>query len=181
MSSRAWSCWKTRFSAPSAMITMLWVKLHHQCYVQLLQHGAVSSCYLETQQMDCITSSNSPLKSGCWTEQEAPVQLETVTWFELKQSSFLHSPCSMHRGVSVLVHYQGIEMQNKCAFFFFLLSGSIELFSWSRAEVKYSVKNKPHKYKNIKETIACSGKFSHFLGIPQCHGSLWKVWSLWSL
>lgn len=86
-----------------------------------------------------------------------------------------------HQGVSVLVHYQGIEMQNKCAFFFFLLSGSVELFSWSRAEVKYSVKNKPHKYKNIKETIACSGKFSHFLGIPRCHGSLWKVWRLWKL
>lgn len=29
----------------------------------------------------------------------------------------------------------------------FLWSGSVELFNWSLAEVKYSVKNKPHKYK----------------------------------
>lgn len=96
VNSTAWSCWKTRFTAPSPLVTVLWVKLHHQCYGQLLQHGAVSSGYLKTQQMDCITSSNSLLKSGCWTEQEAPVQLETVTWFELKQSSFLHFPCSIN-------------------------------------------------------------------------------------
>lgn len=72
----------------------------------------------------------------------------------------------------MLVHNQAIEMQNKHAGFFFLLSGSLELF---RVEVKYSVKNKAHKYKNIREIIASNGQFNLFFGFPLCHGSLWKV------
>lgn len=39
-------------------------------------------------------------------------------------------------------------------------------------EVKYSVKNKPHKYKTVRETISCSGQFNLFFGFPLCHGNL---------
>lgn len=135
VNSIAWSCWKTRFTAPSPLVTVLWVKLHHQCYGQLLQHRAVSSGYLERQQMDCVTSSNSLLKSGCWTEQEAPVQLETVTWFELKQSSFLHSPCSINECQCwCMTRELKCKINDHLNFFFSLLSGSVELLvqGWSK-------------------------------------------------
>lgn len=49
-------------------------------------------------------------------------------------------------------------------FWVFFKNENVELFSWSRAEVKYSVRNKPHKYKNIKETIACTGNHSLLSG-----------------
>ena len=44
------------------------------------------------------------------------------------------------------------------------LNENTELLSRSRAEVKYSVRNKPHKYKNIKETIARTGNHSLLSG-----------------
>lgn len=44
------------------------------------------------------------------------------------------------------------------------LNENVAMYSRSRAEVKYSVRNKPQKYKNIEETVAYTGNDSLLLG-----------------
>lgn len=66
----------------------------------------------------------------------------------------------------MLVPYQGsTELKCKLTMLYdFFKNENVAMFSRSRAEVKYSVRNKPHRYENIKETIACTGNYSLLLG-----------------